>query len=258
MSLTSLTSQQTEHPDYYEGIVVDNYDPKKQLRVRANIPKIYEGETELLPWITPNLNSAYGQGDNFGSIHIPKIGSRIKVKFQNNDPHYPIYEGFSASANLQIPKEFEQGYPNRVGSVSPEGVTHYHDTETGEWLWRHPTGAGVCVTAEGRILIYAPKGLALVAKDNVSFDIQGANFLIQAEDLLAKVANLVTTASAKVAFTCQNFAAMATDISSQGNWTHSGKLDASGEITSEGISLPKHKHRYTDDGHPAISETPIN
>lgn len=256
MSLTSLTAQQTEHPDYYEGIVVDNNDPKRQLRVRVNIPKIFEGDKEMLPWVTPKLNSPYGQGDNFGAVHIPSIGSRVKVRFQNNDPHYPVYEGFSSTANIQLSEEFTQNYPDRVGGVSPEGVTNYHDTKTGEWLWRHPTGAGVCITAEGRILIHAPKGLSLVSKENVSVDIQGGNLLIQAEDLLAKLVNMVVDASSKVAFTCNDFAALATNISTKGNWAHDGKLDATDVIKSKGISLPDHKHKYTDDGHPMETDPP--
>lgn len=256
MSLNTVVSQQTQAPDYYEGQVVDNNDPKKQLRIRVRIPLVYDGEIETLPWVTPKLNSPYGQGDNYGSVHIPKVGSRVKVSFQNGDPHYPVYEGDSSSANIKISKEFESNYPNRVGGVSPEGVTSYHDTESGEWLWRHPTGAGVVITAEGRILIHAPKGISLVAKDNVTLDIQGANMMIQADDLLFKLANFIGQASSKVSFTTNDLGLMASNIASKGKWSHSGTLDADDTIKSKGISLPEHTHNYKDDGHPAVSDPP--
>ena len=260
MGFSSIASHQTKQAEYLIGTVVDNLDPKKQLRVRAHIPKMYEGKTETLPWISPKVNSSFGMGDNFGTCQVPAIGSRIKIKFQGGDHNFPIYEGYQASANLTLPEELTTNYPNRRGSISPSGVVDYQDeTEGGvEIMKRHPSGAGFCITKDGRILIYAPKGIGIVAKDNVTLDLQGdARLVVSAKEILFKATNFICNIADSLLAQCKNVALLATDIASTGDWFHDGKITSSGDVKAGPISLINHKHRYTDDGHPAVSEKPL-
>jgi hypothetical protein len=68
----------------YRGVVVDNRDPSRYLRLRARIPAVF-GDDRDSPWAAPCAPP--------GHTDVPEIGARVWVAFEGGDPDNPIWVG---------------------------------------------------------------------------------------------------------------------------------------------------------------------
>ena len=66
----------------YRGVVAKNNDPNKQGRIQVLLPH----HSETTDWAWPMVPA--GQG-----IHIPEIGQGVWVKFEKDDPEFPLWFG---------------------------------------------------------------------------------------------------------------------------------------------------------------------
>ena len=69
----------------YQGVVVDNKDPKKRNRLKIRVPNLH-GSNEELPWALPGMS--------FGCTPPYPKGTTVWVMFQNGDPKFPVYLGY--------------------------------------------------------------------------------------------------------------------------------------------------------------------
>jgi hypothetical protein len=110
---------------YFEGIVVDNNDPKKRCRLKVSIIGLLEGK-KALPWMYPLTPSGMGQSSTTGEVNIPEIGTPITCLF----PFGSIYIGFYAwntKNDTAVPDVFKTNYPDRYGSVDSTGYSRVVD-----------------------------------------------------------------------------------------------------------------------------------
>lgn len=72
---------------FYEGIVVENEDPDKRLRLKIKCPAVY-GNVVFPKWARP-----FGimVGDKLSLYAVPPIGSPVWVSFKGGDPEFPIW-----------------------------------------------------------------------------------------------------------------------------------------------------------------------
>jgi uncharacterized protein involved in type VI secretion and phage assembly len=78
----------TRHYGKYRGTVADNNDPRKQGRVKAQVPEVL-GTTDS-GWALPCAPYA---GDQTGMLTVPPVGAGIWVEFEAGDPSRPIWTG---------------------------------------------------------------------------------------------------------------------------------------------------------------------
>lgn len=101
----------------YRGIVFDNEDPKKMLRIRAIVPVISE---KPLMWALPCVDYL---GADSGSIKIPGKNDGVWIEFEGGDVNYPIWSGMWASKK-DIPQEFLNVY-NEKSSIEKDKNGNY-------------------------------------------------------------------------------------------------------------------------------------
>ncbi len=82
----------------YRGKVIDNSDPLKQGRIRAQVPAVFGDDVS--GWALPC--TPYG-GKGVGFFFIPPIDANVWIEFENGNPDYPIWTGCFWGAN-EAPK----------------------------------------------------------------------------------------------------------------------------------------------------------
>lgn len=90
------------------GEVEDNRDPEFAGRCKVRIFGLLDGTiddkaesapfkipTEHLPWCYPASGTIFASGDSkgAGNLSVPKIGSKVKVRFNGGNPYAPEYFG---------------------------------------------------------------------------------------------------------------------------------------------------------------------
>lgn len=68
----------------YLGLVINNEDPKKRNRIKAEIPQIID-ET---PWAYP---AGMGQGKDQGDVTVPDVGEVVFIEFLSGHIDHPIW-----------------------------------------------------------------------------------------------------------------------------------------------------------------------
>ena len=95
----------------YRGVVAKNKDPNNQGRIQVLLPH----HDEPTDWAWPMVPA--GQG-----THIPEIGQGVWVKFEKDDPEFPLWFGefgkHKAKAKRVLIKPL-------LDSVSLSGITSY-------------------------------------------------------------------------------------------------------------------------------------
>ena len=104
------------------GIVEDVDDPLFEGRCRIRVfGKMDQREgdansnyvipTDSLPWARPQMNSLGGSVGGGGSFSIPKLGSVVRVYFDNGNLYSPVYTGHVYPSN-DLKSEIEDSYKN--------------------------------------------------------------------------------------------------------------------------------------------------
>lgn len=109
--LERLLSQDPMRKDWV-GEVVDNEDPETQFRARIKVYGLFDDlETENIPWAFPANQTIFAAGEEggFGSGSVPKIGTLVKVRFNNGDIYAPEYYAIQ-NINPTLQAEIEGDY----------------------------------------------------------------------------------------------------------------------------------------------------
>lgn len=80
--------EETRYYGKYRALVTNNQDPKKQLRVKCNIPSLLGGYES--GWAMPCVPLL---GNTEGLFKLPQVGDGLWVEFESGDLNYPIYVG---------------------------------------------------------------------------------------------------------------------------------------------------------------------
>lgn len=141
----------------HKGIVVKNNDPLKLGRVKAIVKGLFEdtaNDYEKLPWITCFNSNDFG--NNKGSINPPKINSKIKVLWlDDNDIYFPYYDGYwldktnSPCIADGFYTEFQNNYPNVYGHQDSKGNYELVNEEQGFTERNYEGGYKVKINKDG-------------------------------------------------------------------------------------------------------------
>jgi hypothetical protein len=108
------------------GEVVDNKDPEFSGRCRVRVYGKFDGTNKIddpdsgylipddqIPWAYPGNSTVYGGGESkgAGSLSVPKIGTKVKIKFNSGNLYAPEY--FSVQdLNQSLIDEIKDSYEN--------------------------------------------------------------------------------------------------------------------------------------------------
>lgn len=135
----------------HKGVVVDNEDPKKLGRVKCAISGFIEGDTELLPWVTP-----YGIPPN--RFFVPNVGDELIIKFQESI-YFPFYVGYWHN-EVNKKTYFDEDYPNTFGI--DDGIRLKYNKTKKEGTIEHESGSKALVKEDGTLELTLAKDLKLV------------------------------------------------------------------------------------------------
>jgi len=97
------------------GIIVKvddtkNFDGRCKVRVFEKFDEIPDDD---LPWCYPVINHVFagGSGKGAGSFSYPKVGTLVRVRFNNGDIYHPEYS-FIQNFNFKMIDEIKQSYVN--------------------------------------------------------------------------------------------------------------------------------------------------
>lgn len=93
------------------GEVVDNEDDQFQFRCKVKVFGLFDDlETDDIPWAFPSTYGIFASSDGgFGSGSVPKIGSLVKVRFDNGNLYSPEYYGIQ-NINQELSDEISDDY----------------------------------------------------------------------------------------------------------------------------------------------------
>lgn len=140
------------------GVVVDNNDPKKLLRVRVRVAELHRDVPNAdLPWALPmHLGGAMGINGSVGAISVPAIGAKVALSFMDDSLYSPYYLSWRAEAN-DLPQELLADYPKCYGHIDAFGNLFLVNTELGTITMHHKTGTKIQVGGDGTMEVWLAK-----------------------------------------------------------------------------------------------------
>ena len=98
------------HDNDWLGVVESIDDPLFSGRARVRVFRLFDDiESDLLPWATA-INSATFGGNGAGSLSVPKVGTIVRVQFNNGDitaPEYTVLQEVDTAMIEQISEDYE-------------------------------------------------------------------------------------------------------------------------------------------------------
>ncbi len=220
-------SADAQDTGYILGTVVENEDPAGLGRIKASVPNLFDPAQGELPWIGPHKKSPFGVGSGYGVYGSPAIGSQVRIKFQDGDPHYGLYEAdeySKANANAKFKS------PKTWGFKDPSGNELFVNMEDQAWEFTHSSGLSLKYDADGNMKLHVPKDLEETILGNKITNVTGnITENIDGDQTYGVDGDLTETVSGKYSFTVTGNI----DIVSQGKITINGTGGV--DITSAGV-----------------------
>lgn len=145
---------------YYEAIVVNNDDinspDKRRLgRIQARVDEVFGPDIpdEHLPWAIPELFMQLdGASSTSGFVSIPKIGTKVLVRFQCGSALHPVYSGYLIDETTRM-EELLHNYPNRAVARFQNGCLLVIDTQTDEVFFRNPGDLNIFIEGNANLVV---------------------------------------------------------------------------------------------------------
>ncbi|MCB9563217.1 MAG: phage baseplate assembly protein V [Kofleriaceae bacterium] len=187
--LRQVRDVQHERDRVYEpmiGVVTDNKDPAKLLRVKVRLPVLGGDSTWWVPIVS------LGAGKDRGWFFLPEVNDEVLVVFEHGDLDRPVVIGTLWSGKAAPPSDNGDG-KNAVRTLVSRGGSRVElDDEAGTVVISDGGGKGeikmsadepkITITAkQGDVCLQSPKGeLHIVAgeislKASVNLDVRGQN-----------------------------------------------------------------------------------
>lgn len=134
----------------YDAVVIsDEVDRTLSGAVRVSIIGVTNTlEDDIQPWALPSVSPMMG---------VPTKGTYLKVYFENNDVHQPVYLQFSPQ-KAYLPPDFISNYPNTsVANLGSDFFQKVHDRLNKTTTIDHDSQATAIWTALGGITLDTPK-----------------------------------------------------------------------------------------------------
>ena len=116
--IRKIITDETRYLRHYLGKVVDDDDPDKQGKVRAQIPELGWDTDDVAPWIPPRALNA---------LQTPKKDQWIEVYFMRGNRDFSVYMGQATEMENSLPELFEGDIDNQVlfeDAENKEGIRY--------------------------------------------------------------------------------------------------------------------------------------
>ncbi|MEG1363849.1 MAG: hypothetical protein RSC92_05420 [Clostridia bacterium] len=114
------------------GIVIYNKDPLYSGRCKVRVFGIMDNiKDEFIPWATP-INSNIYSGSGAGSLSVPKIGTYVRINFNNSNiysPEYTAIQNIDKSLIEKIKDDYENTHVLMYDNI--ENVNIIYQKESG-------------------------------------------------------------------------------------------------------------------------------
>lgn len=137
-----------KYDGYIIGEVIENDDPDGVARIKVKVSNVLDSDQGPIPWCLPSKHSPFGQGPGYGVYGSPAVGSPVRIRFQDGDPNYPVYEAdeyLKAHANPKFKD------PKTWGFKDPGGSELFVNYETGAWEFTHQSGDTLKYDGNGNV-----------------------------------------------------------------------------------------------------------
>jgi len=180
--LTDMQKQRMQG-NYFVGFVVNNVDEddkKHRQRVQIRIPQRHRNiPDDQIPWSIPDVGSGMNNaqmqsGSQIGSVAIPPIGSKVWVRFDDNDPHNPRYGGSPSTDDVSKDHElYKENYPHTRGNVDPANNREAINVEKMTKDSTHSSGTTFHIDANGTLSITTASDFNVGVNGNINMVASG-------------------------------------------------------------------------------------
>jgi hypothetical protein len=147
-------AEDDKYGGYIIGEVVENNDPDGVARIKVKVPNVLDSDQGPIPWCLPSKHSPFGQGNGYGVYGSPAVGSPVRIRFQDGDPNYPVYE---ADEYLKAHANPKFSNPKTWGFKDPGGSELFVNYETGAWEFTHQSGTTLKYDGDGDLNLHVAK-----------------------------------------------------------------------------------------------------
>jgi len=139
-----------------EATVERNEDPERpgyiesRNRIRVSCPDVY-GQGGLSPWLTSRSDV---NGEEFGSIFTPKVGSKVYITLRDGNPDAGEYFGGPRGEDSKVPAEFEEVNVN--GLKTAGGIIVIYNDDDGSYSFE-TDGGMLLLHQDGTMDLYGIK-----------------------------------------------------------------------------------------------------
>ncbi len=130
---------------YYLGTVTANNDPLNGMRIKADVPGLFDTSLGDVPWIGPLKDSPFGFGKGYGTYGVPQVGSTVVIELQGGDEHRPLYRTLPTVPNAN--PMFAGA--NVWGFEDPAGNIVIYNLQTKTYAFITASGARVDIDGSG-------------------------------------------------------------------------------------------------------------
>lgn len=194
----SEASADAEDDGYKIGTVVVNEDPMGLGRIKVRVPNLFDPAQGDVPWVGPHKKSPFGIGVGYGVYGSPALGSQVRIKLQDGDPHYALFEADEYPKAAANPK-FKS--PKTWGFKDPKGNELFVNMETDDWQFTTHSGVSIKYDAQGNAVIHIPKDETTTIGGDGHTTVTGRITLNVGGDAAITVAGATTLQAASVAVT---------------------------------------------------------
>lgn len=214
------------------GRVVDNLDPEMFGRIKVQIPGIFDGEPEVLPWIR-RKNDTLFCGDDVEAFDVPVVGSIVEIKW-NYDENTPMYSG-APNSKKHMSDLFRQNYPFEGGFKFGRNYIKF-DKQKPELTITNGDGNIITLSPEGKTTIQC-RNLDVLVEEKTY--LKCTTFDIEASDSMSIKTNIF------------NLSDSSTNIDASGSMNvttptanYSENVIVGTDTITKGISFVGHTHNY--------------
>jgi len=208
-----ITNKELANKEFI-GTVVDNNDPENSFRCKIQVDSIFDNiEIENIPWAHPANNNKFASTEDggFGSGSVPKIGTKVKVKFDMGDRYSPQYYSIQ-NINPDLQSELETDYQN-------SHVLLYDKEQQLKVIYQPERGLEIFLK-DSKLVINPDSSITFEHKDSTSIiELEGSTCRVVTNSIIEMTSSDKIEANSRV---CEVKGSQTTQLGPTGNFSAVG------------------------------------
>lgn len=216
VNFTDSFSKHNKLDIMYVGTVVKNDHPEKLIKVKVQIPDLFNNiKTEDLPWFPLFFSTGLGSSSYTSTTCIPEVGTEVVVQFPYRDIYHGIVTGilrnkiqrqndpndvdkeiaepafsesyFSNPVEQTYSIDMEEDYPNSYGWI--DSIFNFFKINKIKKTFqaRHSSDTKMKVDEDGNTSVHIKGNLKFIVDGDVSWDIKGETDIIHHKNLYTHI-----------------------------------------------------------------------